>query len=108
MALEVSLKSNYSMCYVLYSKYTGVVDGDYQGVTDEIIIFEAGDVTQTHRIIFNNDIECEKEPNENFFSNIALNRGISDIFVTEPRATVTIDDTAEPECGRCHNCASQQ
>ena len=63
-------------------------------------MFEAGDVTRTHRIIINNDTECEKEPNENFFSHIALESGIPDIFVTVPRATVTIDDTAEPECGR--------
>ena len=63
-------------------------------------MFEAGDVTKTHRIIINNDYDCEKEPNENFFSNIALNSGIPDIFVTEPQATVTIDDTAEPECGK--------
>ena len=63
-------------------------------------MFEAGDVTRTHRIIINNNTECEKEPNENFFSNIALNSGIPDIFITEPRATVTINDTAEPECGR--------
>ena len=63
-------------------------------------MFETGDVIQNHRIIINNDTECEKEPNENFFSNIALKSGIPHIFVTEPRATVTIDDTAEPECGR--------
>ena len=74
-------------------------------MTDQIITFEAGDVTQTHRIIINNDVECEKEPNEDFFSNIALNSGIPGIFVTVPRVTVTIDDTAE--CGRCYNCASQ-
>ena len=71
-------------------------------------MFEAGDVTQTHRIIINNDNECEKEPNENFFSNIALNTNNPDIFVTEPRATVTINDTAEPECGRCCNSVSQK
>ena len=70
-------------------------------MTDQIITFEAGDVTQTHRIIINNDTECEILPeNENFFSNIAPESGIPDIFVTEPRATVTINDTAEPECGR--------
>ena len=63
-------------------------------------MFEVGDVTRTHRIIINNDNDCEKEPNENFFSNIALNNGIPVIFVTVPRATVTINDTAEPECGR--------
>ena len=69
-------------------------------MTDQIITFEAGDVTRTHRIIINNDTECEKEPNEIFFSNLALRSGIPDIFVTEPRATVIIDDTAEPECGK--------
>ena len=63
-------------------------------------MFEVGDVTQTHRIIIKNDNDCEKGPNEKFFSNTALNSGILDIFVTEPQATVTIDDTAEPECGR--------
>ena len=72
-------------------------------MTDQIITFEEGDVTQTHRIIINNDTECEILPeNEDFFSNIALESG-TDVSVTEPRATVTIDDTAEPECGRCCN-----
>ena len=72
-------------------------------MTDQIITFEEGDVTQTHRIIINNDTECEILPeNEIFFSNIALESG-SGVSVTEPRATVTIDDTAEPECGRCCN-----
>ena len=75
-----------------------VVGGDYQGVTDQIIMFEAGDVTQTHRIIINQDMECEIPPNENFFSNIALNSGISVIFVTVPQATVTIDDSGEEKC----------
>ena len=70
-------------------------------MTDQIIMFKAGAVTRTHRIIINNDTECEILPeNENFFSSIALESGIPDIFVTEPRATVTIDDTAESECGR--------
>ena len=84
-----------------------VADDDYQSVTDQIIIFEAGNVTQNHRLIINNNTECEKEPNKDFFSNIALNSGIPDIFVTEPQATVTVDDTAEPECGRYYNCAFQ-
>ena len=69
-------------------------------MTDQIIMFEAGDVTQIHRIIINNDTECEREPNENFFCNIALNSGIPDIFVSEPQVTVTIDDTAELECSK--------
>ena len=69
-------------------------------MTDQIIMFEAGDVTRTHRIIFNNDNDCEDEPNENFFSSIALNSGILDIFVTEPQVTVIINDTSELECGK--------
>ena len=82
---------------------TGFVYGDYEGVTDHIIMFEAGYVTQTHRIQINDDNICEDQPNENFFSNTALNSGIPDIFVTDPRATVTIDDTGEDECSKYHS-----
>ena len=66
----------------------------------EIIQFNVGDVTQTHTISINDDDECEKDPNENFFSNITLDSGIPDIAVTVPQATVTINDTAEQECGK--------
>ena len=66
----------------------------------EIIQFNTGDVSKTHTIIINDDDECEKNPNENFLSNIALDSGIPDITVTIPRAIVTIDDIAEPECGK--------
>ena len=58
---------------------------------------------KNHTIIINDDNEREKDPNENVFSNIALNSGIPDITVTVPRAMVTIDDIAdstEPECGK--------
>ena len=67
-------------------------------MTGEIIQFNAGDVTQTHTITINNDEECEDEPNESFFSNIALDGGI-DIDITIDQAVITINDTAEPECG---------
>ena len=72
-------------------------------MSGQIIQFNAGDVTQPHTITINNDGVCENEPNENFFSNIALDSGIPDITVTVPRAMVTIDDTAEPECGKYSN-----
>ena len=65
-------------------------------MNDQIIPFNTGDITQTHRIIINDDnIECEIIPNENFFSNIALDSGISEISVTVPQAIVTIDG----DCG---------
>ena len=57
--------------------------------------FNAGDIAQMHTILINDDDNCEKDPNKNFFSNITLNSGISDILVTVPR-----DETAEPECGK--------
>ena len=70
-------------------------------MSGQIIQFNEGDVTQPHTITINNDDVCEIEPaNENFFSNIALDSGIPDITVTIPRAMVTIDDIAEPECGK--------
>ena len=78
-----------------------VVDNDYVPVSGQIIQFERGDVIQTHTILINDyDDECEKDPNENFFSNITLSGGIPDITVIVPLASVTINDTAEPECGK--------
>ena len=77
---------------------TAVADGDYVPVAGEIVQFNTGDITRTHTIIINDDIVCENNPNENFFSNIALDSGIPDITVTVPRATVTIDDSGEDEC----------
>ena len=69
-------------------------------MTDQIITFEAGDATQTHRIQINDDNICEDQPNK---SNLALNSETPDIFVTEPRATVIIDDTGEDECSKYHS-----
>ena len=77
--------------------YTAVVDDDYVPVSGQL---NAGDVTQMYTILMNDDDSCEKVPNENFFSNTILNRGIPDILLTIPRATIIIDDTAEPECGK--------
>ena len=80
--------------------FTAVVDNDYVPVSDQIIHFGRGDVIKTHTILINDyDDECEKDPNENFFSNITLSIRIPNITVALPQATVTIDDSAEPECG---------
>ena len=76
------------------------MDNDYVPVSGQIIQFNRGDVTQTHTITINDDDECERDQNESLFSNVSLDSGIPDITVTLPQATVTIDDTAEPECGK--------
>ena len=68
-------------------------------MNDQIIWFNTGDATQTHRIIINDDnIACEDNPNENMFSNIALDSDIPDISVTVSQAVVTIDDSLEGDC----------
>ena len=72
-------------------------------MSGQVIQFSAGDVTKIHIILLNDDTECEKNPNEISFSNIAVHSGIPDISVTVPRAHVTTDDTAEPECGRLNS-----
>ena len=74
---------------------TGVADNDYVPVSGQVIQFSAGDITKIHTIHINDNIECEKNPNENLFSNIAVHSGIPDISVTVPRAHVTTDDSAE-------------
>ena len=79
-----------------------VAPGDYGAMTNQIIAFTAGQMRATHRIIINQDDECEDDPNENFFSNIALDSGTLPISVIRPRAEVIIDNTNESECSKCH------
>ena len=80
--------------------FLAVADGDYEQVAGLIIEFNRGDTNKTHTITIYDDEECEKDPNEDFFSLIALDTGVPVISVTQPLATITIDDTAEPECGK--------
>ena len=63
-------------------------DNDYQAVSGEIVQFNVGDTYRTHTIIINDDDECENNPNEFFFSNIALNSGVQPIHVINPQATL--------------------
>ena len=83
--------------------HTAVVDNDYVAVSGQLIQFNAGDVIQMHTIDIIDDDECEKDPNETFFSDITLDSGIPEISVTVPQATVIIIDTDEPECGKFPN-----
>ena len=69
-------------------------------MSGQVIQFSVGEVTKFHIILINDDIDCEKDPNENLFSNIAVRSGIPDISITVPRAHVTTDDTSELECGK--------
>ena len=79
-------------------QFFSVANDDYMAVSNQLIQFNIGDTMQTHTIIINDDMMCENNPNEFFFSNILLDSGVQPIFVIRPQATVTINDEAEPEC----------
>ena len=53
-----------------------------------------------HTITINQDENCENNPNEDFFSNLALASGMQPIMVIRERARVIIDDNMEPECSK--------
>ena len=71
-------------------------------MSDQIIQFNTGDINQIHRIDITQDDLCEIDPIELFFSNIVLDSGVQPIEVIRPQATVFINDTLEPECGKGH------
>ena len=74
--------------------------GDYGGVIGQLIQFNTGDTKQMHTILIGQDDICETDPDEFFFSNIILVSGTQQIDVIRPQATVIIDDSLEPECGK--------
>ena len=74
--------------------------GDYGAVVNEPLVFNMGDVRVTHTIVINQDDECEDDPYEDFFSNLALVSGVQPITVIRPRAQVIINDSLEPECSK--------
>ena len=53
-----------------------------------------------HTILIGQDDICETDPDEFFFSNIIIVSGTQPIDVICPQATVIIDDSLEPECGK--------
>ena len=48
-----------------------------------------------HTITINQDENCENNPNEDFFSNLALASGMQPITVIRERARVIIDDNMD-------------
>ena len=79
---------------------TVVSPGDYGSVIGQLIQFNTGDTKQMHTIIISQDDICETDPDEFFFSNIALVSGTPPIDVIHPQATAFINDSLEPECGK--------
>ena len=102
MALQVSSYQHNKLAGITHTcnaiQLQGAPDNDYEAVSGEIVQFNVGDTYRIHTIIINDYDECENDPNEFFFSNIALNHGVQPIHVINPQATVTIDDSREAEC----------
>ena len=88
--------------YTFYHDVIIVAPDDYEAVTSSVIQFNVGDIRVTHTIRINQDHICETDPKEAFFSDIAFNTGMQPINVIRETATITIDDSAEPECSKCH------
>ena len=73
---------------------------DYVGVANVLLIFGVGDYRVCLDITILNDSNCEIDPIEDFFSNLAYVSGEQPINIDPTRTRVIIKDTAEPECGR--------
>ena len=73
---------------------------DYVGVANVLLIFGVGDYRVCLDINILNDSNCEIDPIEDFFSNLAYVSGEQPINIDPTRTRVIIKDTAEPECGR--------
>ena len=73
---------------------------DYIAVIDELLVFTMGAERVTHTITILQDDDCENNPNEFFFTNLAFVSGVQPINVIRPRAQVIINDDLEPECSK--------
>ena len=71
---------------------------DYIAVIEELLQFDVGEQRVEHSITIIQDAFCE--PNEGFFSNLALVSGVQPINLIRSRAEVIIDDDVEPECSK--------
>ena len=78
-----------------------VAGEDYTAVVGELLIFAQGENRQCHTVLITQDDICEIDRIEDFFSNLAFVDGVMPIIIDPPRTRVIIDDTNEPECGKC-------
>ena len=67
-------------------------------VAGEELAFNRGGTQVCHTIDIMDDIICESDPNEHFFSDLVFVSGEQPINIAPMMAQVIIDDTTEPEC----------
>ena len=90
----------YTVCVAVDTLPYPVSPGDYNAVANQMLVFNVGDERVTHTITINQDDECEDDPYENFFFNLALEIGMQPITVIQPHTQVIISDDTEPECSK--------
>ena len=78
-----------------------VAGEDYTAVVGELLVFAQGQSRECHTVLITQDDICEIDRIEDFFSDLAYVSGIMPINIDPPRTRVIVDDTNEPECGKC-------
>ena len=63
------------------------------------LVFNTGDMNKNHTITILDDLECERNPNERFFSDLVYVSGDMTINIDPNRTMVEINDINEAECG---------
>ena len=70
-------------------------------VSSETVQFNVGDTMKTHTITINQDMICEDEATEFFYSSLSLDTSVYDqISLSLPQVRVNIDESEEAECSK--------
>ena len=85
---------------VIFIIFTTVGGSDYTPVMMQQLLFNIGDIRQSYIITILNDAVCERDSNEQFFSNLSYITGKMPITINAMRAVIVIDDFYEKECGK--------
>ena len=93
--------SPHRLLFILQQFFTTAADLDYDSVVGQPLVFGLGDTRVCHTVNITDDNICEIDPDEQFFSNLSYVSGLQPITIDPARTTVIIDDSAEPECGKC-------
>ena len=75
---------------------------DYTAIVTQRLVFAVGETRVCHRVQITQDNTCEidREPFEDFFSNLQYESGEMPIIINRNQTRVLIDDSNEPECGK--------
>ena len=74
---------------------------DYTTVSGETIQFNVGDTMKTHTITIKQDMMCEDNSTEFFYSSLSLDSSeYHQIRLSQAQVSVNINDSEESECSK--------